>query len=109
LADWLAVRGTEPGPLFVALDRGAPSRGERWLDPQTVRDVVAWRAAEAGGAPLRPHDLRRTFISELLDAGVDLALVQKLAGHSDPQITSSYDRRAFGARRTAVARLDVPA
>lgn len=108
LADWLAARGDDPGPLFVSLDRAARSRPDRRLQEQGARDVVADRAAEAGGAPLRPHDLRRTFISELLDAGIDLPTVQKLAGHADPVTTSSYDRRGFGARRTAVARLDVP-
>lgn len=108
LADWLAVRGDAPGPLFVALDRAAGLRAERRLTAQSVRDAVARRAAAAGAPPLRPHDLRRSFISALLEAGVDLATVQKLAGHADPETTSAYDRRPFGARRAAVARLDVP-
>jgi integrase len=112
---WLAVRGYGPGPLFRALDRcvevrtgGSADPGLRRLTEQSVRDVCARRAEQAGIAPFRPHDLRRTYIGDLLDAGVDLATVQRLAGHADPGTTSRYDRRGLRTRRAAVARLDLP-
>src|SRR6185295_8844615 len=95
--DWLALRGYAPGPLFRALDRcaevraaGAAAPGLRRLTEQSVRDVCTRRAEQAGVAPFRPHDLRRTYIGDLLDAGVDLASVQTLAGHADPGTTSRY-------------------
>lgn len=48
---------------------------------------------EAGVARLSPHDLRRTFVSDLLDAGIDLATVRRLAGHT----SSATKRRAVEA------------
>jgi site-specific recombinase XerD len=39
------------------------------------------------------RDLRRTWIGALLDLGVDLAMVQKMAGHTSASTTAGYDRR----------------
>jgi integrase len=118
LGAWLALRGGEPGALFLALRMRYAAGGRRRrragvaagtrLEGQVVRDIVERRLAEAGLAAFTPHDLRRTYISDLLDAGVDLATVQKLAGHADPVTTSAYDRRGLRTRRDAVALLDLP-
>ncbi|MGW6500259.1 tyrosine-type recombinase/integrase [Nonomuraea angiospora] len=57
----------------------------------------------------RPHDhFRRTFIGELLDAGVDLATAQALVGHASPATTARYDRRPERTRRAAVDKLGTP-
>jgi site-specific recombinase XerD len=45
--------------------------------------------------------LRRTWIGDLVDLGVDLATVQKMAGHASASTTGRYDRRDRGVQRRA--------
>ncbi|WP_372673149.1 tyrosine-type recombinase/integrase [Amycolatopsis kentuckyensis] len=45
---------------------------------------------------MHPHILRHTFVTTMLDAGVDLRDVQIAARHADPRTTMRYDR----ARKT---------
>jgi site-specific recombinase XerD len=67
--------------------------GDRRLSEQTVLAVLTRRAAAAGVAHASPHDLRRSFVSDLNDAGADIATVQQLVGHANVQTTARYDRR----------------
>ena len=51
--------------------------------------------AEKAGVRLprmHPHMLRHTFVTTMLDAGVDLRDVQIAARHADPRTTMRYDR-----------------
>ena len=108
LADWLAERGAEAGPLFPAIRKGGAIQHWQDMTPQAINLMLAKRAEQAGVADLSPHDLRRTFVSDLLDAGADIATVQKLAGHSNVTTTARYDRRGEQAKRKAVELLHVP-
>ena len=66
----------------VRMDRHATTRRLRVL------------AAEAGVRlpRMHPHMLRHTFVTTMLDAGVDLRDVQIAARHADPRTTMRYDR-----------------
>ena len=108
LADWLTLRGDAPGPLFYATRRGGHVQAGKGITSQAVYNLVQKRADQAGIAELSPHDFRRTVVGDLLDAGADLATVQKLLGHADPGTTSRYDRRGDAAKRRAVRLLHVP-
>jgi integrase/recombinase XerD len=108
LMNWLEVRGQGPGPLFVPAKRGGALRYGRRLSPQSIYYLLKIRAKRAGVKPFTPHDLRRTFVSRLLDSGVDIAIVAKMAGHSNIQITARYDRRPEEAKQRAAKLLQIP-
>ncbi len=110
---WLRARAASApgveraGALFCPVLRGGHIR-TRHMDPRTILEALQRRAREAGVAHLTPHDLRRSMIGDLLDAGADLATVQRLAGHSGPGTTSRYDRRGEATRARAAELLHVP-
>jgi site-specific recombinase XerD len=84
--DW-AVGTRITGPILlntrdVRMDRHAATRRLR-------------RLAQLAGVRLprmHPHMLRHTFVTTMLDAGVDLRDVQIAARHADPRTTMRYDR-----------------
>ena len=53
-------------------------------------------------------DLRRSFVSSLLDAGLDLATVQKLVGYASPDTTVRYDLRGNEVARCGAALHHIP-
>ena len=107
LAGWLAVRGEAPGPLFYSIRRGdhLESKG---LTDQAIYNILASRGTVAGVKAFTPHDLRRTFAGDLLDAGEDISTVQKMMGHSNVNTTAGYDRRDAKAKKRAASKLHVP-
>jgi site-specific recombinase XerD len=107
LAAWLTVRGTEPGPLFVPVGKAGRIVLRR-LTPESVFDRLQALAKRAGISRFSPHDMRRSFISDLLDNGADLSVVQAMAGHANPATTARYDRRGERAKQRAAGLLVVP-
>lgn len=108
LADWLSVRGDDPGALFIPIRKGGHMQHGERLTTEAVWHMLKRRGKAAGIKDLSPHDFRRTFVSDLLDAGADIATVQRLAGHANIQTTARYDRRPEAAKRKAAELLHVP-
>jgi integrase/recombinase XerD len=82
-----AVDAREAGPILRTRDG---TRMDRHAATRRLR-----RLAEQAGMRLprmHPHMLRHTFVTTMLDAGVDLRDVQIAARHADPRTTMRYDR-----------------
>lgn len=56
--------------------------------PNTTIEVNKNRLEKEAGIPhIRVHDLRHSFASMLINAGVPIGVISKLCGHSSPEIT----------------------
>jgi site-specific recombinase XerD len=81
---------------------GAPMR------PDAVGDLVASAARRAGIAPVRPHQMRHAFASNVLDAGGTLDEVQDLLGHASISSTQVYTHPDPARLRAAVDAVPSP-
>lgn len=100
-------RGEFPGPLLYRIRRDN-NITKKPLTDESIRWVVIQVIQKAELKTASPHDLRRSWIGELLDRGADISTVQQLAGHASPVTTARYDRRGESTKRAAVLLLDVP-
>ena len=106
LGRWVDTRkdmGLRGGPLFCTLT-GAPLYG------QYVRALLKKLAAEAGtDKRVHPHGFRHTFAVELRRAGVDIAVISKLLGHSSIAVTARYlDHLTNDEAAKGLAAADLP-
>jgi len=107
LEGWISHRGRRLGPLFTRITKGGKVKLER-LSAQAVYYVLKTRQKQAGLESFTPHDLRRTTITDLLSANVDVLTVSAIAGHNSSDTTRRYDRRSEESKRQAVERLRSP-
>jgi len=107
LKAWLAIRGDQPGAVFNPVLKSGKLES-RHMSAQAIYNMLKSRAVESGVADFSPHDMRRTFVGNLLDAGADIVTVQKLAGHASVNTTGRYDRRPEETKEKAAALIHFP-
>jgi integrase/recombinase XerD len=95
-------------PLFQSAVRREKKLSGAVLHVNDVCRMMKRRLKDAGLPDnLSPHSFRVTTITDLLEQGVPLEDVQRLAGHSDPRTTRLYDRRDRKITRNVVERISV--
>ena len=89
MADWIAVRGGEPGPLFPSFDRAGKGNGR--MTGEAIYYLIRG-LGEKVGVKTRPHGIRHLAITEALDLTQgDLRAVQRFSRHRDVRVLNSYD------------------
>lgn len=71
---------------------------------RTVQSIAV--AAGITDKLVTPHSFRATAITALLDAGHDIVIAQRIAGHADPATTRRYDRREKTVKEEDVGHLE---
>jgi integrase/recombinase XerD len=110
--DYLAAAGLRDAPKDAPVFQSAV-RKEKRLSGSAIHvndgcRMMKRRLKDAGLLDqLSPHSSRVTTITDLLEQGVPLEDVQRLAGHSDPRTTRLYDRRDRKITRNVVERISV--
>lgn len=101
IREWLLERGASEGWVFPH-NRDST---ERPISGDNFCKRLQQLGQLAGIAHLTPHDGRRTFITTLLDKGIDIVIVASLAGHAMLETTRMYDRRHQSSQKRAVEKL----
>ena len=95
-------------PLFQSAMKKQRQLSGRKIHVNDICRMMKRRLKDIG-LPLlySPHSFRVTTITDLLEQGVPLEDVQRLAGHADPRTTGLYDRRKRKITRNIVERISV--
>jgi len=91
LQAWIAVRGREPGPLFLQMGKGGRVLAGRRLAGDGVHRVLQAMGAKLG-AVIRPHGLRHAAITAALDeTNGNVRAAREFSGHASVEVLMKYD------------------
>jgi len=103
MADYIRMYAdfTEPDRVIFTTETG------EMIDADNFRRRIFGPAAtRAGLAGIRVYDLRHSFCSDAVAAGVDLATIAEMAGHSVQVLASTYVHYSAENGRRAAKVLD---
>lgn len=103
---WIEIRGQRDGALFVAIDKHGNLNYNK-IEESNIYHMLERRCVQADIKPVKPHDFRRTGITNALKVS-DAISVSKWAGHSDVNTTRGYDMRKEEEKKKIAKRLKLP-
>ncbi|MEL4241592.1 site-specific integrase [Shewanella xiamenensis] len=106
LIEWLKFRSKKQGKLICKCTVTGQLDIEEPVSSHTLYRLVKDKLGDIGVVGASPHDLRRTFITRLLEQNVDINTVRQMAGHADISTTTIYDKRGDAFMREAAATLN---
>jgi site-specific recombinase XerD len=101
---YLSVRPKTDHPYVLIALRGARSHSR--ISPRSVQKLAV-KHRKALNLPVRftPHKGRHTFLSRLVQNGVDISVAAELAGHANLQTTMGYLTLRHQDKKSAVNKL----
>ena len=91
LRAWVALRGKEPGPLFLQVGKGGGVLAGRRLSGDGVHKTLQTMGAKLGSV-IRPHGLRHAAITAALDeSNGNVRAVHEFSGHASMETVLIYD------------------
>lgn len=82
--------GLATGIVFPARIDPEESVHNGYMQRYTLNKVLGQACEAAGVRRITPHDMRRTFDTQLLQAGISAHLLQAMTGHSTDEMTIHY-------------------
>lgn len=95
LQAWLAVRGSQPGPLLCQIDPQGWMTQEAMSDRSTARlsgNMRRWQGSIPRRSP--DHSLRAGFLTEASRAGAAIAKMQEVSRRKKVEVLLGYVRSA---------------
>lgn len=103
--NWLDIRDVDDGYLFNPVNKSKRINTNRGITTECVYLLVRDTTQKLGIGNVSPHDMRRTYITRLLEQDIDLNTVRMMAGHEDISTTVIYDKRDNKVMQKAAASL----
>jgi site-specific recombinase XerD len=107
--DWMIEREREVGDmdwLFQpSKNPSDPKNVNKPLNPKTINEILSSYAKKLGLGRVTPHSARATFITRLLEQGIDLYDVSQEVQHTSVTTTQIYDKRRRNLEDSPVTKL----